>query len=174
MRALPAGHDGRYDVLCRDQVLEHLDRPDKVLVRLAALDRPGAALFVGVPSDRRADFFERHGALLDMPPNHLSRWSREAMRRFGERHGWRLVEHRLEDEPLLPFALRFLAYRYLRSAQRPGSVPNRIRRLHASRLRLALDAGWLALQAPAALLALARLRREACGDSQWAKFVRAV
>ncbi len=172
VRALPNEHDGRYDVLCLFQVLEHLDRPDAVFQRLAALARGGASLFVGVPNDQRVDFFERHGALLDMPPNHLSRWTREALRLFGARHGWRLAEHRIEAEPFLPFARRFLSYRYLRAAQRPGSMPNRIRRLPSSRLRLALDAAWVALTLPPAVPALLHLQRDAVGDSQWARFER--
>lgn len=172
VRALSPEHDGRYDVICLFQVLEHLDRLDEVFARLAALARPGGSLFVGVPNDRCVAFFEQHGALLDMPPNHLSRWSREALRRFGDRHGWRLEDHRVEVEPLVPFARRFLSYRYLRATQRPGSIPNRIRRLPASRIRLALDALWVALLLPSAAAALARLRREAGGDSQWARFAR--
>lgn len=173
VRALPAEHDGRYDVLCLFQVLEHLDQPGAVFQRLADLARGGASLFVGVPNDQRVDFFERHGALLDMPPNHLSRWTREALRLFGGRHGWRLVEHRVEAEPFLPFARRFLSYRYLRAAQRTGSIPNRIRTLPSSRLRLALDAAWVALTLPSAVPTLVHLQRDAGGDSQWARFERA-
>lgn len=172
VRALPAEHDGRYDVLCLFQVLEHLDRPDQVFARLAALGRPGAALFVGVPSERRVEYFERHGALLDMPPNHLTRWTREALRRYGERHGWRLADHRVEREPWLPLARRFLSYRYQRAAQRRGSLANRIRALAPSAARLALDAAWVALTLPAAAPALAGLRRGAGGDAQWARFER--
>jgi len=172
VRDLPAAHDGHYDVLCLFQVLEHLDRPEATLDRLAALGRPGASLFVGVPNDRRLDFFERHGALLDMPPNHVSRWTRESLRLFGGRHGWQLVDHRVEAEPFLPLAARYLSYRYQRSAQRPASLANRIRSLRASPVRLALDAAWVALTLPAAVPALARLGREAGGDSQWAHFQR--
>lgn len=172
VRELPAEHDGRYDVLCLFQVLEHLDRPDAVLERLAAMARAGSSLFVGVPGDRRVDFFERHGALLDMPPNHLTRWTREALRLFGARHGWNLVDHRVEVEPILPLARRFLSYRYQRAAQRPGSLANRIRAMGASPARLALDAAWVALTLPGAAPALVRLRRDAGGDSQWARFER--
>ncbi len=172
LRDLPPEHDGRYDALCLFQVLEHLDRPDQAFERLARLSSAGASLYVGVPWSRRVDFFERNGALLDMPPNHLTRWTREALRRFGERHGWRLAEHEVEVEPWRPLARRFLSYRYQRAAQAPGSIANRIRSLPASPLRLALDAAWVALTLPAAAPALARLRRGAGGDSQWARFER--
>ena len=175
VRALPAALDGTFDLLCLFQVLEHLYRLDQVFDRLAALASDRATLVVAVPNQAELAFRERHGALLDMPPNHLSRWNREALRRVGARHGWRLVEHHVEEAPLLARARRLLEYRYLRAAQRRGSVPNRIRRLTASPLRKALDAAWLAVTLPGALpalWALAAAPRELGGDSQWARFER--
>jgi hypothetical protein len=167
VRALGSEHDGRFDVLCLFQVLEHLDRLDEVFARLRALARGRAALFAAVPHDRQIDFNEAHGALLDMPPNHLSRWNREAFRRLGERSGWRVVDHRVEPEALPSRARRFLEYRYLREAQRPGSLPNRVRALPGSAGRKALDAAALAVGLPGALPALAALAREPGGDAQW-------
>jgi hypothetical protein len=172
LRDLPRDQDGRFDVLCLFQVLEHLDRLDAALARLSALARGRAALFVAVPNDRQIAFNEAHGALLDMPPNHVTRWTEAALRHLGARHGWRLAEHRVEAEPYPSRARRFLEYRYLRAAQRTGSVPNRIRRRPASPLRKALDAAWLGLTLPAAAPALLSLRRASSGDSQWARFER--
>jgi SAM-dependent methyltransferase len=174
LRDLPVDQDGRFDVLCLFQVLEHLDRLDAALARLGALARGRATLFVAVPNDRQIAFNEAHGALLDMPPNHVTRWTEAALRGLGARHGWRLAEHRVEPEPFPAMARRFLEYRYLRAAQRAGSVPNRIRRLPATPLRKALDAAWLGLTLPAAVPALLALPRASSGDSQWARFERSV
>jgi SAM-dependent methyltransferase len=172
VRALPAALDGRFDAVCLFQVLEHLDGLDEVLHRIGRLTTRRAALFVAVPSAERVALHEAHGGLLDMPPNHLTRWTREALLRLGARHGWRLAEHEVEPEGFLPAARRLLEYRFLRAAQRPGSVPNRVRRLAPSRARRALDAAWLAATLPAALPALRALRRARGGDSQWARFER--
>ncbi len=172
LRALPAAEDGRFDVLCLFQVLEHLDRLDEAMARLGRLARGRAALFVAVPNDHQVAFNEAHGALLDMPPNHLTRWTEAALRRLGARHGWRLAEHRVEPEPFAARARRFLEYRFLRAAQRPGSVPNRIRRLAPSAARRLLDAAWVGLTLPSAAPALLALRTASSGDAQWARFER--
>jgi hypothetical protein len=107
-----------------------------------------------------------------MPPNHIGRWTREAFGIVGERHGWHLAEHRVQDESFLPMARRFLEYRYLRASQRCMSVPNRIRRLPPGVFRSGLDAAWMALTLPLSVYALARVRSDAGGDSQWASFER--
>jgi SAM-dependent methyltransferase len=171
-RALPRDLDGRFDVVCLFQVLEHLDGLDELFERIGRLARRRATLFVAVPSAARVALHEAHGALLDMPPNHLTRWTAGALEALGARHGWRLAEHRVEPEAYLPAARRLLEYRHLRAAQRPGSVPNRVRRLPPSAARRALDAAWLLATLPAALPALRALRRAGGGDSQWARLER--
>jgi hypothetical protein len=171
-RALPAFLDGTFDAICLFQVLEHLDRLDDVFARLAALGHERTLLFVGTPNPRQIAFNERHGALLDMPPNHIGRWTPEALARAAGRDGWRVVSHRFEDEAWPSMARRFLTYRYLRETQREGSVPNRLRSLPKGLPRKAAEAAWILATSALAAPALLRLRSDAGGDSQWTMLER--
>lgn len=83
------------------QVIEHLEAPDDVFEAITAVAAPGARLLVGCPADRRytrrVGHAERIGRsdFWDYPPQHVLRWTPEALRIFLGRHGWRLdtTEH---------------------------------------------------------------------------------
>ena len=81
--------DAQYDVITMFQVLEHLDRVDEVFAAAQRLTKPKAHLFIAVPNDKRIEFSENNGGLLDVPPNHISRWTRPAFEQVAARTGWR-------------------------------------------------------------------------------------
>lgn len=71
---------GTYDAICSFQVLEHVRRPREFLEACCALLRPGGLLALAVPNQ---DGFVRHlGQPLDMPPHHMTRWTRKPFRRL--------------------------------------------------------------------------------------------
>ena len=94
----------RFSVITMYQVIEHLEQPDLVFEGISQVAAPGALLFVGCPSSRRYTRGFRHPELAgssdfwDSPPQHVFRWSPEALRKFTARHGWQL--ERTAFEPL--------------------------------------------------------------------------
>ncbi len=96
----------RFQVITLFQVIEHLERPDLVFAGIDRVAAPGALLLIGCPSSRRYTRHFHHPQLVgssdfwDSPPQHVLRWTPEALTRFGARHGW-LVE-RIAFEPLQP------------------------------------------------------------------------
>lgn len=85
------------------QVIEHLEAPDEVFDAIGAVAAPDARLLVGCPAPgrytRRVGHAERIGRsdFWDYPPQHVLRWTPDALRIFLGRHGWRLVS--AEPEP---------------------------------------------------------------------------
>ncbi len=78
-----------FDVVCAFQVAEHLEDLELLLAPARALLRPRGRLFLSVPDrDRlgRAPFEP-----LDLPPHHLSRWSRPQFEALGRHGGLSLV-----------------------------------------------------------------------------------
>ncbi len=136
---------GAFDVTCPFQVLEHLDDLDGAFRKLRELWNDGGFVVLSTPSDARIRFNEANGALMDMPPNHLTLWCRTAIERLATRKEIRLVEHRYEPRSFLRDSLLFLRYRFLRAAQRRRSVPNTIGSLKNARARRGLSALWLRL-----------------------------
>lgn len=94
----------RFQVITLFQVIEHLEEPDLVFQGIAKVAEPGALLIVGCPSSRRYTRGFRHPELVgssdfwDSPPQHVFRWTPEALTRFGARHGW--LAERIAFEPL--------------------------------------------------------------------------
>lgn len=169
----PEACGGAFDVVCLFQVLEHLDDLDGTFAKLRDLCAGGGIVVLTTPSDARISFNEANGALLDMPPNHVTLWRREAFARLAARHGFVLVEHAYEPRAPSAEAVQYLKYRFLRAAQRHGSWPNAIGALRDARLRKVLSAAWLACSLPARIPALGRLRRLPSGESQLAVLARA-
>jgi 2-polyprenyl-3-methyl-5-hydroxy-6-metoxy-1,4-benzoquinol methylase len=85
-------------VVAAFHVVEHLENPELFFRDSRNVVAAGGRLFVSVPSDRRParHFGERD--LMDEPPHHMSRWSKDAFRALGSRTGWRL--RRLVYEPI--------------------------------------------------------------------------
>ena len=168
VRALDAGPPAPFEVVCLFQVLEHLDGLDVLFEQLGRLTTPDAHLFVAVPNDARIAFNERNGSLLDMPPNHIGRWTRPALDALSERHNWRVVAHEIEPEGAASKARELVTYRYMRRRQKGGTLANRVERVGAAPVRKALQAATVAAYGLAAIpTALAMIRADGLGGSQW-------
>lgn len=151
------------------QVLEHMDGLDPLAERINELLQPGASLFIAVPNIERIAHNEAHGSLLDMPPNHISRWTEAAFAALAARAGWQLQTFRRQPLRAAEFAKADLVFAHMRRAQRSGSLANRLRSRSRSRLRVAAE-GLLALASVPSRLPgwrAAMRRPEALGDSVW-------
>ncbi|MBI3551224.1 MAG: class I SAM-dependent methyltransferase [Elusimicrobia bacterium] len=103
-----AGHpEERFDALTMFQVIEHLDRPADWLAAALRLLSPGGRLFIGTPNrDRTFDPFQGPGMEeVDNPPNHLTRWRAQSLKRFVESSGFAVVELKALGVPLPLYAL---------------------------------------------------------------------
>ncbi len=96
-----------FSVITLFQVIEHLEQPDLVFEGISRVAAPGALLFIGCPSSRRYTRGFRHPELVgasdfwDSPPQHVFRWTPQALARFTARHGWTM--ERTAFEPLQPY-----------------------------------------------------------------------
>ncbi len=111
-----------YDFICLFQVLEHLDNIHKLVDRLKNLLSKNGELLIAVPNDKIIKFNELNGALLDMPPNHIGRWSKNTFIKYCDLNNINLVEHKVEPFSLKNFLLMFFSYRFLRKAQKQNSI----------------------------------------------------
>jgi 2-polyprenyl-3-methyl-5-hydroxy-6-metoxy-1,4-benzoquinol methylase len=121
------------------QVIEHLEAPDDVFDAISAVAAPGARLLVGCPADRRYTRRVGHPDRIgrsdfwDYPPQHLLRWTPDALRLFLGRHGWRVQSTEYE-----PFTLVGAAAHLTGLAGRAGGwIGNPLRRRAATAAYLA-------------------------------------
>ena len=165
----PAAYAGRFHVVCLFQVLEHLDRLDALFTHLRAITAEDAHLFIAVPNEIKVEFNENHQSLLEMPPNHIGRWTPRSFAALAQRTGWRLVEHRREIEGIGTKSARHLKFFHARRTQNPRTLANRLERISSGRWRKAAVAVDLALNGWRTIPVLWQLaRRPELGDSQWA------
>jgi 2-polyprenyl-3-methyl-5-hydroxy-6-metoxy-1,4-benzoquinol methylase len=167
--------EGTFDAICMFQVLEHLDGLDGLFEKLTASLNRGGSLFLAVPNDRRIEFNERNGALLDMPPNHIGRWNQNVFTRIAERSGLRLHDHGVEPFSAPGFIAQFAHYRFLRRAQFDGTLECRLESLASrskSRLvRNALRGAGTLIDLLAGIPTVLRINDQ-IGDSQFAHLVK--
>ena len=106
-----------FDVVCSFQVLEHVPDPRAFLSDSVSLLRPGGRLIFCVP---HADsFIRREVNPLDMPPHHVSRWTRSAIHSLESLFG--LTTVRIIDEPLAAYHIMgYLAANLRRLRSIPG------------------------------------------------------
>ena len=76
-----------------------------------------------MPNEKIIDFNESNGALLDMPPNHIGRWSKSSFKKLCELNKLNLIKNHLEPFSLKKFLLMFFSYRFLRKSQDNSSIP---------------------------------------------------
>lgn len=141
--------------------VEHVERPIKLFEHAAARAMPLANLWLSVPSDRRST--RRFGVrdFLDQPPHHMTRWTPEAFRQIGKRHGWRLVETLYEPISLRVsvWSITVCAPRY-REWAAAGYFKNGL-----------FEKAYRAVMFPAALLRYLLSERQLSGFAMLAHFV---
>ncbi len=164
---------GALDFICLFQVLEHLDGLDAVFERCTELATTDGHVFIAVPNNRAIASNEHTGSLLDLPPNHVGRWTREAFEVISARYGWHLAEHRVEPDRASEKAMQHVQYRYMKRRQRASSVANRVERMPPGAGRTALKAAVAGGIAIATLPALIQaVRTPGLGGSQWVHLTR--
>jgi 2-polyprenyl-3-methyl-5-hydroxy-6-metoxy-1,4-benzoquinol methylase len=179
MKCLPQDvrelQEGTFDAICMFQVLEHLDGLDGLFEKLTASLNPGGSLFLAVPNDRRIEFNETNGALLDMPPNHIGRWNQMAFTKIAQRSGLQLRDHSVEPLSAPAFMAEFAHYRFLRRSQIDGTLECKLEylaRTSKSRLvRNALRGSGTLIDLIAGIPAVLRINGQ-IGDSQFAQLVK--
>lgn len=166
---------GKFTIICLFQVLEHISELDRLFQKLNSIATPTAHLFLAVPSDRRMEFSEQMGGLLDMPPNHVGRWNKLAFEKVGDKYGWRLRNHLYEPETIFSRLKRHVKYCYLRKSQNVSTAANLVQRLNSKTLRTPLQAtvaGYYAIVNIGSLIKLSRSKD--LGNSQWVYLSRQV
>jgi len=89
----------RYDVVCHVQVIEHVAAPGMFLDACVACLKPGGRLIVACPNNRSFLALEPDN-ILNMPPHHVSWFSRKPLEWIAEH--WRLRVVDIVEEPLEP------------------------------------------------------------------------
>lgn len=119
----------RFDVVCAFQVLEHVADPLGFVAEAKARLRPGGRLFLGVPN-RDSYLAELRDFPLDLPPHHVTRWSRRALEALAEAAALRIEA--IAESPLEPWeAPLFWMARLERSLPRPSRGRSRRSRIVA-------------------------------------------
>jgi 2-polyprenyl-3-methyl-5-hydroxy-6-metoxy-1,4-benzoquinol methylase len=128
------------------QVIEHLEVPDAVFEAIREVAAPDALLLVGCPADRRYTRRVRHAERIghsdfwDYPPQHVLRWTPDALRIFLGRHGWRVTATEYEPLGLVGAAAHLTAVDgrrggwYANPLLRRAATATRFARLAAARL----------------------------------------
>lgn len=82
--------EGSYDVITFFEVLEHLADPSRFLEEVRDRLVPGGAIALSVPNNDSplAHLYRRLTRLIDAPPHHLTRWTKEALRTILGRAGF--------------------------------------------------------------------------------------
>jgi SAM-dependent methyltransferase len=126
-----------FDLVCGFQVLEHMDDLDGLAGTLGSLVKPGGHAVFAVPNPALLEFNLANGSTLDMPPNHIGRWTRTAFERFSRSAGLELVEFDTQPSSLRSVVAMDIPFSYLRRAQHEGSLA------HWSRLQRSRPLGKL-------------------------------
>ncbi len=117
---------GKFDYICLFQVLEHLDNINDLLKILSAHLNSDGEIILAVPNEKRIQFNELNDALLDMPPNHIGRWTNSAFQYYAKSNDFTVVEHQYEPANFLSAASQFLIYRLLRASQNTHSLSHNL------------------------------------------------
>lgn len=164
---------GPVHVICLFQVLEHMDDAVGLFAKFAELGTQDVTVIAGVPAPDRMAFNEQHGSLLDMPPNHIGRWTPTALEKLAERTGWKLEETAIEPEGAKAKLSQFAKFGYMRKMQDSGSLANRVERMAGGGAQTLARAGLAAAYTARRLPAAIRLAGDkSLGNVMWMRLSR--
>ncbi|MGD0294493.1 MAG: class I SAM-dependent methyltransferase [Terracidiphilus sp.] len=162
-----------YDVIFLFQVVEHMDNLDQLFSRLSKLAAKNGRVFISVPNPKCVDFQEESGSLLDMPPNHIGRWSRLAFEIITARAGFTINAIEVEPFSLATFIRQDIVFSYLRKAQQSGTILNWSRSKRSTRVGKLLGAGFAIAAAPFRIPVWFRASRtDDIGNSIWVELTK--
>lgn len=146
----------QFDVITLFEVLEHTADPTQVIESIRNVLKPGGRFLLSVPGSRRWPRF--FNPVVDVPPHHLTLWTKEALKRILERGGFRVIS--IGAKPLgaddlglhLKWRLRG-ALRKLRATKCGGRIAQNVvvdlrrdTRYRASQRRITRELAWTALK----------------------------
>lgn len=99
-----------FDVICMFQILEHLDQLDSTFSKLVSLIRSGGFIIIAVPNNRHRELFERFNFIEDLPPVHITRWSKESFNYVSSKYKLKIVDHRIEPTNILHNISKYVSY----------------------------------------------------------------
>jgi len=104
-----------------------MDRLDGIFCKLKKISSPDAHFFFSVPNSFYIHFLEENGALLDMPPNHLTRWTLDSFTAIATRHNLELIDHAVQhqEKNIISFS-RFAKFFFLRRSQFHRTISNSV------------------------------------------------
>jgi len=163
---------GRLNAAFAFQVLEHMDDPEAAFARWRELLLKGAPLFIAVPNVTAIKYAENNSGLIDMPPNHIGRWTVDALKLIGYRNKFELVRHETEPFDAISFLKTDCLYSYFRRAQQRGTLANASRSQRLRPWGRVIEGATAALYIPSRLPIWARHfnQRLALGSTLWVEF----
>jgi 2-polyprenyl-3-methyl-5-hydroxy-6-metoxy-1,4-benzoquinol methylase len=168
-------HQSAFDFVFLFQVVEHMSGLDVLFDRLRYLLKSGGSVFIAVPNPRRIEYQEANDSVLDMPPNHVGRWTPQAFSELSARHGMRVVASEIEPIDWVEFLEHDISYSHIRRTQlKPDGIPARIRSLPRGKFRRLAEAAAAIAYIPARLgpWASAYRDRRNMGGSLWVQLER--
>ena len=126
----------RFSAIVMFQVFEHLDDLDTFLESIVQLLQHNGNFVVSVPNYQRILFMESAVGFIDMPPNHLTTWSREALDALFKRHGLKMDFFEIENAQFLDFMYQVIYYSILKRRQAGSEFEKRILSLRPRKLRI--------------------------------------
>lgn len=135
--------ENKFDCILMFQVLEHLDNLDDKLGFLHNCLKDGGQLIFTVPNPDLTEFNEINGALLDMPPNHLSRLSKTSTEKIGHKNLFKFKFFEKEPSDKINQFKYFCIYKYWRRSQFNYSVASYIARLSNAKIKRMIEVIYL-------------------------------
>jgi len=161
-----------FDFIFLFQIVEHLDGLDELFARIRSLLKRGGSAFCAVPNFARIEYQEANRSLLDLPPNHIGRWTSQAFEAASRRNGLVLRSAELEPLSWAEFLWHDISYSHIRRAQlNPDGLIARVRSWPRSRVRRLVEAALACLFIPARLSAWHYVykNRQRLGGSLWVR-----
>jgi len=163
--------ESKFDVICLFQVLEHLDGLDELFYKFDNLLGSNSDLFIAVPNYNFIEFIEKNNLLLDMPPNHVSRWTKKSFQIIATKFNLDLVSHKIEPSNWFANIKLISVYYFLKKGQIKGTFANFIAsKKYSENVKKWLKIVCILIYSFALGKLFYNLKSQNIGNSQWVHF----
>jgi len=132
----------RFKVITFFQVFEHLDDLDSFILTLYKMTEADGIVILSVPNNLRTEFMEKAIDFIDMPPNHLSTWNREALKFVFERNNFKMKYFETQRATRFNFYYQLIYYSILMRRQNGARFEKKLLGLRMRKLRIIFFASF--------------------------------